>query len=544
MRVKTLALAAVTALGVFGATGAAQAREPSIWVQCDGLPKPEGAGTTLARVGAVVMTGALLGLPESQREVPAASGKPGVAACTAALADPALGDRWARKASLLRSRAMHHAEAGDLPSALTDLQAIGPATAGRVDDGYFKRSAGVSVQLFQAAVLAHQGRGPEAEALAIQAADARPWSDAVQSLAAAILAVDPAWTAEEDRILTRRAALDPAALGERASAREWGSPEGAADDWAEAADRLTRAKAESEKLENTAPGEAVLETLIRQPRAIGKAGLAAARAGRTEQARARLAELKALKPWTPAPVAKPRRGVAELQARVTELSSKATDLARETYVPVIEAYLLASEGKAADASAALTDKRLPLEPATMDLLRKVKTGSADVGGLAELPTQLRAERLERLNVVDYAKALPILETRPKRSPFTSQGPYGFRSSNGFLDRANKTGGRTIEFSGNLSQPVVEELLLLRAAQLAREAKSPGFAVVEKRDFKRYYVTTMYGAETSRTPSGFESQADIVFVDPARAGGLALNADRVWAELSPFYVYDEAKPAKR
>ena len=532
-------LAAATAAAL--AAGSAQAKEPSHWVKCDGLPKPEGAGTTLARIGAVVMTGGLLGLPEGQREVPAASGAAGVQACTAALADPALGDIWARKASLLRSRALHHAEADDLPAALADLQAVKPVTTGRVGADYFARSAGVSIQLFEAAVLARQNRLAEAEALAVKAADARPWSNQVQSLASAILAIDPTWTAEEDRVLTRRAALNPSTLLGRAAAREWGNAAGAADDWARTADTMgAMLKAWEGPGVLTGGQDPKLEMLILYPRALAKAALTAARVGRDDQARERMTQLKALKPWTPPVPVKGRR--AEFLAPITTASKTAAEKTLEAYQPIIDAQLLANAGKTTEAAALLKEKSLPLDPGVIELLTKV---SGEQSGGPDVASELRRERLERLDVVEYAKALPILETRPNRSPFTSQGPYGFRSNNGFLDRVNKTtGGRTIEYSGNLAQPVVEELLLLRAAQLAREAKAPRFAVTDKRDFKRYHVTTMYGAETSRTANGFESQADIVFADAGGDAGLTLDADKVWTELSPFYVFEPAKPARR
>jgi hypothetical protein len=144
--------------------------------------------------------------------------------------------------------------------------------------------------------LAQQGKVSEAETLAIAAADRRPHSYRVQTLAASILAIDPAYSPDEERILTRRVKLDPAALSDRAAAREWSDPNGAADDWSQRAGavrKLPSAGSYYPVAFDYIPGSALL-----LPKVVARAAVANAAVGDAYEARALLDEYGRLTPWT------------------------------------------------------------------------------------------------------------------------------------------------------------------------------------------------------------------------------------------------------
>ena len=522
----------VAAALVFAAmAGPAAAREPSAWIKCDGMPKPETVGSSLGRVLALSATMGLMGMPETERERPAAHGKAGVDACTAALQDKVLDNCWARRVNLLRARAVHQLEAGDMDAALTDLRAARDAAGAKASETAFARSLGASAQLFEAAVLAKRGQFPEAEALAIRAFEARPYSMEGVSAATRILALDPAWSPEEDRVLTRLAALDPDARFLRAEVRDWGPDRQAAlDAWMAA-------------IEGQGSGAGAPSLMLPERFLTGRAALAAARAGKGDEARALIERTRgggapALDAKAPSP----------LQAAMGAFQDAATEQGKR-FATLAEAWLLADAGQTQQAVALLEKVDLPVSPAIPELLAKLKVDNVGSQGMSaeELRIQMRQRAAERLKADAYAQTLPALERTEGGNAFSKQGVLGFKP-NGFKERKTKTGdGRTIEFVGGQStRAAVEEMSLLRAAQLAREAGRPSFMVTDRRDYRQTLVTTYGGSQIGSRPQGFKTEVDVVFVDAASAPEpvrpIALDAEQVWAELSPFYV--TAAPAKK
>ncbi|MDB5433050.1 MAG: hypothetical protein JWP35_4166 [Caulobacter sp.] len=210
MRHPTAALAALVLLAA--APAVAQARGPSIWVRCDGLP---GQGKAEAKqMAKILIPFQVAGLPEGPSDRPAGQGQDGISACTDALADSSVAgaDGAGRRANLLRARALHYLEAGDPADALSDIAAAraGVAELGPADPAV-ERSFGASLSLLEAAVLVRLGRYDEAERLALGVADARPYAVSIQRAAADILAVDPHIAEGEGRVLARLIALDPGA---------------------------------------------------------------------------------------------------------------------------------------------------------------------------------------------------------------------------------------------------------------------------------------------------------------------------------------------
>jgi hypothetical protein len=533
MHIKAWMMAGAVALS----GGSAMAAEPSDWVRCDGLAKPENIGLTLSRLVPAIMTAGLMGLPEASREEPAARGAAGVGACDTVLADPLLDKYWARKVSLLKARALHHVEAGDLDAALADLTSTHAVAAGNVDDATFARSLGASTQLFEAATQLKRQKYDEASLLAIKAADARPYSLEVGMAAVRILDVDPHWSPDEDRVLTRVAALEPNLRVARAASREWGGQyAGAAEDWRAVADGNI-----------SSLGDVRLPAGAKTPGAdpifLARAALASARAGQKAEAEALIARFKT-ETSAPPPEAE---GLAKTLATMRANQAQSA----KAFITVAEAWLLADAGKLDEARALMKTlgDRLPATPATLTLLDKLEpptpagTVSLKTTGPARLEilmTSMRDSNVSRLDPTAFAKTLPPLE-RADRS-YSKQIGWGFKP-NGFKDKKLADGkGASIEFSGALStHAAVEEMMLLRAAQLTREAGKAGFVVRSRNDYKQYMVQTMHGAEISRAPAGFKTAADIEFVDAPVEADLTLDAGKVWNDLSPIYA--PTPPAK-
>jgi hypothetical protein len=518
----------------------AMAAEPSFWVKCDGMRRPEGAAEVAARIGAVVFSAGLLGLPENSRSEPAASGAEGVAACTEALASPDLGSLWARRVSLLQARARHHAEANDLDAALTDLEATSGASAGHVDEVSYGRSFGLSTQLFKAAILMKRGRFDEGEVLAAKAADERPYAIQVQTLAADLLALDPHWTAAKDRLWVRLGRLNPDRLASLADLREWGPDQAAAADAWEAvlahmdglvADERRYFSAESFDADRTRKSD----TALAIPLVVARTAAAEARAGHRERSEALIARFAALKP--PAIDPKARRGELERQSREAALTEARIVQGRD-YIAAAEIFNLKTAGQADEAANKVrTTARIPVYGGAPDLVALGGRQSAE-DLTAKIRENQRTDRLAKLAVTQYAQALPPLEAAVKPSAYASEGLF---RRTGFSDDEIKTGGRTIRYTGILAESAVEELMLMRAAQLAKDSGVKGFVIVDRRNYRR--TETVRNAYSSTTYSaGFRSEADVKFAVPG-SGWQVFDADQVWADLAPYYVAPTATAAR-
>jgi len=89
--------------------------------------------------------------------------------------------------------------------------------------------------------------------------------------------------------------------------------------------------------------------------------------------------------------------------------------------------------------------------------------------------------------------------------------------------------------------MVEELALLRAAELARAAGKKGIVIITRKGTR--YVTNMTagGSPQSADPDGFYCELSVVFVDPGALPDAykdnawrVINADAVYDQLAPIY----------
>ncbi|HYG27541.1 MAG TPA: hypothetical protein VD906_11600 [Caulobacteraceae bacterium] len=505
----------------------AKAASSDTWFSCDGKPKPGSAqalGSRLVRSG-------LLRMPAGASGPQQASGSPAVAACTEVLADPALAKSWERRIGVLHARAANYADLGNLDAAMADLAAAREASAAGAGDVWFARSTALATDILEAGVLARQGRTQAAETLAVAASDARPYSLGVAGAAARILLVDPSWSSEEDRVLTRLVALEPRGLRLRAAARDW-SPlaDPAASDWLlvnvleeEKGARLAK------RLANIP--EAAHMTPPPDREAWAGAAYALLRADRADEARAFAARLAA--PPTPPPNTRPGSFVDFTYERTKH------------HATVINAALAAREGRLDEAQALIKDQKVfPVSLVTLDLLGRLKEA-----GLHEAKVDadaarsaLREQNARELKAVELLKLVPPAESGVRANVYDGQGGAGLDTT-GFKDRAAPGGeGRWIEFAGGgATSGAVSEMMLMRAAELARASGKPGFIIVERTDGERQrHVYSAYGETV--TPIGFQSEALVEFVDPAalpaphaRHPERVLMADKVWSDLAPLYT---------
>lgn len=118
---------------------------------------------------------------------------------------------------------------------------------------------------------------------------------------------------------------------------------------------------------------------------------------------------------------------------------------------------------------------------------------------------------------------------------------GISRTDGFRSTSNPDGTIKVEFIGNTpSATLVQEMTLLRAAEVARAAGKPAFVITERKDFARSMVRSQYGSEISRTPAGFKSELTIRPVDAGADPQRGLDAVGIIDALGPLYYQEKPK----
>lgn len=543
MRIRAVIVAAAAAAGLLaGGPAGADKRD---FEACDGLRAPGTKNGGMS--GPKSDSGFAFPLLGSSPDMSAAT----VAACGRALADPRLTPTATlRRVHLLRARALARLQGGDADGALGDLDAAAQAAGPLAADPLYARSMGVSLTLARAGAWQAKGDRAKARALAAEAAAARPYSSSIQSMAALIVqrARDPQAPAAS---FTALMPLMPDALSLQFGA------DVEAGRFAEAAALHPRLKHEFSKA-----GAGSLIALTDDVRTLAEAVIGSAQAsyayaatGQGGKARAVLADAKAgldaaLVPGVDkkgaalpvSPLAEPLRAVLERYALITD------------------ARLAILDGAPMNALKALVGAPLPVSAASVELLTALRVALPEAQrALAPDPAVMAAKLAkqrakERLDLAALRKAMPAPETSRTLADYEGAGSAflasffgGAGASNdGFRSRTDeKTGVTTVEFVGqSTSAPAVEEMTLLRAADLARAAGRKGILIVDRRDFARTMtVTRGYSAiPISSTPAGYKTELKVRFVDPASPPAdlsgerdRLLDADRVYAALAPIYI---------
>jgi len=498
-----------------------------------------------------------------------------IASCNRALASDKLRpEQTLRRAHLLRARAAAYLEIGRMDAALADIEAAEAAAAEYEGNFFFERSMGVSLDLMRAIVLSDAGEREQAIALARRAAEARPYSVQVQQAATVIQDVNIAAGEPKQDIWKQFSQISPDARLV-ASMRGKNEPDFVAMVAKSGDAPLTFPKAAA-RFEMTGNNLSeiigpMLEPYVRA----GHLAYAHAALGQNDKALARLAEMRGgLDQLTQGSSDQPS------MSRIVELLAPAVI---DPVANLVKARIAVSQGDLTRAVALVEGDELRSSPFTKDLYAAFEeqralqaapseaTGSSaesaetglDVAGpkpdgdapqLPELAisAQRSAENLGRMagdllvqpeserGQIDYKQSRTnILGTLLGGA--VSMGTSllgGVQRTDGFRSTENDDGSMKVEYTGGTtSGPVVQEMTLLRAAELAQESGKSHFVIEDRNDYRRFTVSSQYNIEMSRFLSGYKSELKVRLLDSAEDNAHALNAVEVIDALGPIYYGD-------
>ncbi len=469
-----------------------------------------------------------------------------VAACDTALASPDLAsaDRF-RRSSLLQARAAHRIAAGDTAAALADLDSAAAAVPAGLDAIERARSVDVSIALLRAAALARQGDAATAVRIAGEAAAVRPWNNDFQSVVAHLLEGIPGSDAVAREVADRRARLDPDAIELRAKLRQaQGDFGGASADWRQVRPAVTEPTTLRLPIEGARPYESgSVPLMLVQASRVGEAALAAAFAGDAATARHWLVHGRAAAAAAP-PQKLPTLGPGRSVPALAGITKASIDEEFVSQAALVEAAILFQAGRVAEARAAVAALRTTLPGAAVAQALARIAGQPAPPQAKGIDPRLMFGLLPRYDGPGATAMIPVggalggLLGIKLPDPSTMQRD-GYADSNffrpsGFGDRPLKGGnGRTIGFSGQASsRHAVEEMTLLRAAEVAVAAGHGHFRIDRRADYVRTLTVSINGSGGDSSPDGFVTNLDIVYTD-APDDRTIMAAD-VLAALGPLY----------
>jgi len=484
--------------------------------------------------------------------------------CTLALASPKLKPEQAyRRVNLLRAKALAELELDQVDAALADLDAAEAAGAPLESDLSYHRSLGLSLTLVRAVALHIKGQDEQARSLAAQAAAQRPYSQSIQTVAAAI--IQASRPIKGDSPYLALVPLNPDAMIPLfATLIKQGSFEAAASVYP----RLHLAYPKLDAPVTQGAGQvAILVNATELARSIvfsAQAAYALAATGKPGEAKALLERNKQkaaeamviAAPTTPSATPPGLPTPAVVVEQLTKLQALWGSFA--------EARIALAEHRPTEALKAIVGKELPPSAIAVDLTTALRTAlPADQRSLAPdiepLTKQLDADRhAEKLNIAALRQAMPTPELSSRMASYAQAAPgffVGFlgASAEGFKSKTDDATGVTkVEFLGELtSAPAVEELTLLRAADLARAAGKPALLIQGRRDYRRTLTTYsgMGHIPIASRPAGYKTELDVRFVDPkalppeiAGDKDRLLDANAIYDRLAPIYLAKPAAPA--
>lgn len=509
-----------------------------------------------------------------------------IEACTRALAsERLLPGQVLRKAHLLRARAAAYLSSDKVELALADIDAAEALMADRGSDRFYRRSMGASLQMLRAIARAQQGDVAGAAELARAAQAERPYSIRLQAIAAQVLAMQGDSSGQGASPWDTILRLDPDQAENALRAESQAGNYAAVLRLAPGANTTipdqtqVRFKPGMDLMAMLFPREAM--AAVSNMSAIAHARAASGDLAGAQQLRdqlaARMAERRAnaaaalAAPPPAKDAAQPAQGQAPQPGADAAAVQKAPppalppdplDNYADSYLRQIDlrlalggnrldqAVALAKSGKMPNDSVTLNlleelNRRLPekdrLAPGTMPQTREAteKARRQDLRSLADLT--LLAPETPR-SVVDYSKSRPnILGALVGGAlSFGTTLLGGIDRTDGFRSTPQPDGTIKVEFVGNTpSEPMVQEMTLLRAAELARAGGKWGFVIAKRADYTRYLVTSQYGVETSRVPTGHKTELFVRPVDEGEDKVRSFSAVEVIDALGPYYYEDKA-----
>ena len=479
-----------------------------------------------------------------------------IAACDRALASSRLlPTQTLRRAHLLRAQAAAYLQIQEPAKALVALALAQQVSADRANDRFYQRSMGVSIELLRSIAFAQMGDKGRAASLAHAAMAKRPYSSQVQEIGAELV----------NAVTESQAGVRP----------EWAmamrlSPSAASSALIREADAgnfaATVALRPSVVLDWPAkappPGVSVLSS------ANGGLGLmsalvvslqtayAYAATGSPEKAKAELAEVRSR--ITALQSTQPTTGPLAPFNVATLLNSLVENKAKQ-----VEARVAVAEGRYSDALAMMVGAPMPKDAATVDLLTALKAAAPakeaalvpDASGFAVDRSKRQVETVTKMvkqaliapetprAVVDYERSRPNILGALVGGALSMGTSLlgGINRLDGFRSVDNADGTTKVEFTGNTpSSTLVQEMTLLRAAELAHAAKKPAFVILDRKDYSRTMTMSRGGVPISSTPTGYKTEMTVRFLDSGDQSPRALNALSVIDALGPLYYEENRK----
>lgn len=556
---KGLLVSAALAALLLSTARPAQAGESEDFAGCDGLRKPKTKDDGMRGVASQPGYGFGLGNAEIQSAAT-------IAACTRALTGgKLLPTQTLRQAHLLRARAAAKLRINASAEALADLDEAEKAIAGQRGEPFFDRSMGASLDLLRALALVQQGKAAEAVPLADRAADRRPFAVQVQMAAAMIREtarhtdsnVDPQWA----RLVRLQPELASTLISLETSLGRYDSAIAIARAAPLRAPLLARDEEGADKF--AALGRHGT-ALLAGARAGYDLAYARAATGDAAGARAELDTARTVYGQLSGATVRPAEVGADSSQSAAPGATPFVATVGGLFAPqerMVEARLALAEGRIADAEK-LAKEQLPFGAPAQDLHKAIMAAKGDKGAPAIVPAAsfdpaaARRQAIGRLadslliahetprSVIDYQKSRPNVLAALVGAAFSMGTTLlsGIPKTHGFKETANADGTIVVEYTGSTpSAPMVQEMTLLRAAELARAGSKPGFAIVARDDYTRYLTQTQYGATLSRTPTGHKTVMTIRLLDtPDAAQAQGFEATAVIDRLGPLYYEEKPK----
>lgn len=513
--------------------------------ECDGLKKPKSSDDGMR--GEATFPSYRFGGGDAPSQT--------LAACNRVLeSGKLLPEQTLRRAHVMRARAAAKLELGDAAGALADLDAAQEAGKAYAGDFFYDRSMGVSLDLLRALALNEAGERKAALALAEAAAAKRTYALEIQRVAGMLRAANGDKPADPT-IWQSLARIDPATRGIFSQlAPQPGNLAELAASAGMPSVTLPQAPSLNAIMTNGGNIARLLSEWSAPVNAAMTKAYALAAHGQPEAARAWVeATRAALDATGPAGNSQGEEGKQAPTDIVTLLVKMARAEHFEPLANLVDARIAIAEGRLADAATALQGKQLRATPVTEEFYAAyaaarpagavgapdlpalgpaAKRGPSRLSGMAD-NLLIRPESQRKL--IDYEKSRPNILGALVGAAFSMGTTLlgGIDRTAGFRSTANEDGSIKVEYTGNTtSGAVVQEMTLLRAAELTREAGKSHFHVVGRNDYQRYLTQTMNGVPMNRTLTGYKTELTIRLLGEGKAD--ALDAVAVIDALGPVY----------
>ncbi|UKK85861.1 hypothetical protein L7H23_07090 [Sphingopyxis sp. BSN-002] len=429
-------------------------------------------------------------------------------------------------------------------AALDESDRLGAAA----NDGFFKLGIGVGNDLLRAQALRQLGKTDEAIALLGKVRAARPYASSIVEAADRLENVITPGPANLRRLSEARIPIDPEMLRVLFLID---LVEGRLEDAAQSGDQISLREPKMRGGWAIIGGPDEFETLDRQVVFGSLRAYVAAALGNRSKADALFAESRAaITDYAgPDPRSLDRRAaewkVNQYLARVKqgEEAGKSIALAETLIALRQDRGALTIEG--IEKKAEEMDKAPLVLPILVELMRQVEGRQArEAKATADMATRQMLAGLGMVDPGELAALLPKPESLDLVPKFgSSPSMLWFGGGPGWSQSKEGDGNiRTVRYETDFgSKAMMEEMLLLASAHLARQEGKDGFLVLASRSFARQTTMVSYWGGSSTYDSGFEAQARIQLVDtanlpPELAGqkGRIITAAQIERDLQPRY----------